>query len=92
MSAAKVALNFARGDITPRQFGPTMRMLPRRASASTCSSSAAPAAPISLNPAEMMIAPRTPASAHSFTKPGTDTARVMMTARSGFSGNAATLG
>ena len=52
-----VAENFKPGTITPRQFGPTMRILPRLASAKTCCSSAAPSGPTSLKPAEMMITP-----------------------------------
>ena len=39
MPAAKVALTPLMGFITPRQFGPTRRMLPRRAWASNCRSS-----------------------------------------------------
>ena len=92
MSAANVALNFKPGTITPRQFGPTMRMWPRRASSKTCCSSAAPSGPISLKPAEIMIAPGMPAAAHSLMMPGTVFGGVMMTARSGLSGSAATFG
>ncbi len=46
------------------------RIRPRRACSSTCRSSSAPSGPISLNPAEMMIAPLTPASTHSPITPG----------------------
>ena len=46
--------------MTPRQFGPTTRIPYRRAASSTWRSSAAPSAPTSLNPAEMMITPLTP--------------------------------
>jgi hypothetical protein len=63
--AAKVALSPEIGFITPRQLGPITRILPRLASRKICCSSATPGAPISLNPAEMMIAPGIPKSAHS---------------------------
>ena len=39
MVVAKVAFRPESGLITPRQFGPMMRILPLRASASTCRSS-----------------------------------------------------
>ena len=89
---AKVAFNPARGLITPRQLGPMMRMRPRLASSSTWRSSSAPALPASLKPAEMMIAPFTPAATHSRTTPGTVLAGVTITARSTLSGTAATVG
>ena len=54
---ANVAFNPTRGAITPRQFGPMIRMLPFRASSSTCRSSSRPCGPVSRNPAEM-IRPR----------------------------------
>ena len=57
---AKVAFRPVSGLITPRQLGPMMRMLPRRASAIIWRSSSAPSGPISLKPAEITIAPRTP--------------------------------
>ena len=69
---AKVAFNPLCGTITPRQFGPTIRILPLRASSMTCCSNSTPAAPVSLNPAEIMTAPGTPASTHSLISPGTD--------------------
>ena len=56
MPAAKVALRPLVGLMTPRQFGPTMRMPPRRASANTRASSSAPAGPVSRKPAEMISA------------------------------------
>ena len=80
--AANVALNAPMGFMIPRQFGPTTRMPCRRAAASTCRSSSTPAAPTSLNPALMMITPRTPASPHSSTRPGAVFGGVTMTARS----------
>ena len=46
------------------------RMLAARASSSSFRSRAAPSAPISLNPAEMTMAPRTPFSPHSLMIPG----------------------
>ena len=89
MPAAKVALRPVRGLMTPRQFGPTTRMRPRRASASTCRSSAAPASPVSWNPAEMITAAGTPRSAHAPTTPGTAGAGVAITARSTAAGTSA---
>ena len=86
MPAAKVALRPVSGLITPRQFGPMMRMRPRRASASTFASSSTPAGPVSLKPAEMMIAFGTPPSTHSPIIAGTVGAGVTMTARSTGSG------
>ena len=71
MLAAKVALRPTCGRITPRQFGPMIRILPRRACARTCFSSSTPASPHSLKPAEIMIAPLAPASTHSPMMPGT---------------------
>ena len=89
---AKVAFRPAKGRITPRQFGPISRIRPRRACSSTCRSSSAPAVPVSLKPAEMTIAPRTPASTHSPIRSGTVGARVAMTARSTGSGTADSFG
>jgi len=80
--AANVAFIPSTGFITPRQFGPTTRIPWRRAAARTSRSSSTPAAPTSLNPALMMITPRTPAAPHSSTSPGADLAGVTMTARS----------
>jgi hypothetical protein len=88
MPAAKVALSFPPGAMTPRQFGPTMRIRPRRASARIWRSSSTPAAPVSLKPAEIMMAPRTPALAQSRMMPGTLAGGVTMTARSTLSGTA----
>jgi hypothetical protein len=89
---AKVALSPETGFITPRQFGPITRIFPRRAAASTCRSSSTPAGPISLNPAEMMMAPFTPTSTQSLMTPTTFAAGVTTTARSTFSGTAPILG
>jgi hypothetical protein len=92
MEAAKVALKPSAGDITPRQLGPMMRMPPRCASARISCSIAAPPGPVSLKPAEMMMADGTPFAVHSRITPGTHAAGVTMTARSGVSGKALTLG
>ncbi len=70
------------GFMTPRQFGPTTRIPCRRAASRTWRSSSTPSAPTSLNPALMMITPRTPAWPHSSTSAGTDLGGVTMTARS----------
>ena len=77
------------GRITPRQLGPMIRIRPRRASSSTSCSSLAPSGPVSLKPAEMMIAPFTPASTHSLITAGTVGAGVTTTARSTGSGTEA---
>ena len=77
---AKVAFKPMCGNITPTQFGPMIRIRPRRARISF--SNSAPAGPDSLNPAEMMTAPLTPAAAHSLTICGTVAAGVAITARS----------
>jgi hypothetical protein len=92
IAPAKVALSPDSGLITPRQFGPITRILPRPASSRSCRSSAAPSAPTSLNPAEMTIAAGTPASTHSRMTPGAAGAGVTTTASSTRSGKAATLG
>jgi hypothetical protein len=65
MPFAKVALNPATGFMIPRQFGPTIRIPLARAVSRMRPSSARPSGPVSLKPAEMMIAarprpPRTP--------------------------------
>src|ERR1044071_1986028 len=85
MPLAKVAFNPLRGFMTPRQFGPIIRIFPRRAWTMTCRSRSAPEGPISLNPAEMMMAARTPASTHWPITSGTVGAGVATTARSTFS-------
>ena len=54
--------------------------------------SARPSAPVSLKPAEMMIAARTPTAAHSSMSAGTPGAGVTMTASSTGSGSSAMLG
>ena len=92
IAPAKVALRPVSGFITPRQFGPMIRMPPRRACSMIRRSSSTPSGPISLKPAEMMIAPWTPASTHSPMMPGTVGAGVTMTARSTGSGTAVMLG
>jgi hypothetical protein len=55
-------------------------------------SSFSPALPISLKPAEMMMAPGTPAWAQSRMTDGTAVAGVQITAKSTFSGTAPMLG
>ena len=90
--AANVALSPSTGFITPRQLGPISRIRPRRACSITRRSSSAPSGPTSLKPAEMMIAPLTPASAHSPMTWGTVGAGVTTTARLTGSGTAAMLG
>ena len=85
---ANVALRPEAGRMTPRQLGPISRMRPRRACSRIRRSRSAPAGPISLNPAEMITAPLTPASAHSPITSGTVGAGVTTTARSIGSGTA----
>ena len=82
MPEAKVALRPVIGFITPRQLGPTVRIRPCRASSRVCLSSSAPSGPVSLKPAEIMIAPPTPASTHSLMICGTVGAGAAMTASS----------
>ncbi len=92
MPAAKVAFSFAVGAMTPRQFGPMMRIPAFRAVARMSCSSATPSGPTSLNPAEMMTTCFTPASAHSRTMAGTEVAGVTITTNSGICGSAFTPG
>ena len=82
MVVANVAFRPEVGLITPRQFGPMIRMFPRRACASSWRSNSTPAGPVSLNPAEMTMAPFTPTSTHSRIMFGTVIAGVTTTARS----------
>ena len=89
---AKVAFRPETGLITPRQLGPMMRIFPRWASANISLSRAAPFSPISLNPADMTIAPFTPLSTHWRITPGTVGAGVTITARSTSSGTSSTVG
>ena len=63
-SLCECRIQSVHGFITPRQFGPMRRIPPRRACVRTSCSSSSPAAPNSRKPAEMMMAPCTPASAH----------------------------
>jgi hypothetical protein len=81
---ANVAFNPMCGNITPTQFGPMIRIFPRRSR--ICLSSSAPVDPHSLKPAEMITAPLTPAAAHSPIIFGTIAAGVAITARSTFFG------
>ena len=69
-----------------------IRIRPRRACSRTCRSSSAPGPPTSLNPAEITIAPRTPASTHSPITSGTVAAGVTITARSTGSGTSPIVG
>ena len=92
MPFAKVALNPATGFMIPRQFGPTIRIPLARAVSRMRPSSARPSGPVSLNPAEMMIAARTPTAAHSSISAGTPGAGVTITASSTGSGTSAMLG
>jgi hypothetical protein len=92
MAPAKVALKPDGGFITPRQFGPTTRILPRLASSRTRRSSSTPSGPVSLKPAEMMMAPFTPACTHSPMISGTAGAGATMTARFTLAGTSETLG
>ena len=92
MAPAKVALKPVGGFITPRQLGPTILILPRLASSRTRCSSSTPSGPVSLKPAEMMMAPSTPASTHSPMMSGTAGAGATMTARSTFAGTSETPG
>ena len=86
MVVAKVAFMPESGLMTPRQFGPMTRMPASCASFSNCRSNSAPSGPISLKPAEITMAPRTPFSPHSRMMPGMDGGGVMITARSTCSG------
>src|SRR5260221_13259501 len=76
---ANVAFRPIEGIITPRQFGPMIRISPRRSWISC--SSFTPPAPVSLNPAETTTAPLTPAAAHSLVRLGTVEAGAAITPR-----------
>src|SRR5271157_3535452 len=88
MAWATEAFRPVNGLITPRLFGPMTRIRPRPAWSMIRRSSAAPSAPISLNPAEATMAARTPASTHSPIRSGTVGAGVATMARSTRSGTA----
>ncbi|MFT5323163.1 MAG: hypothetical protein ACI8P0_001010 [Planctomycetaceae bacterium] len=89
---AKLALSFTCGAITPRQFGPTIRMPSNsRTVASSFCSRASPAGPVSRKPADRTMTPRIPAAPHSATMSGTESARVQTIARSTSSGKSRTL-
>ena len=92
IAPAKVALRPPGGRMMPRQFGPTIRICPARASSRISCSNFTPSSPISLKPAEITTAPFTPASTHSRMMPGTVGAGVTMTARSTGSGTSVTDG
>ena len=75
--------------ITPRQFGPTTRMLWARANAASSRWSRAPSAPSSWNPELITTAVGTPASAASATADSTLAAGTAMMARSTGAGRSA---
>ena len=87
-----VALRLVLGLIIPIQFGPIILMLYCLANSIIFSSKAFPSAPISLKPAETIIAPFIPAFPHSSTTPGTVDAGVAIIAKSHDSGTAITVG
>ena len=93
--STNVAFSFVRGRITPMQFGPPFtssasilaRSLPYFFfNSRILSSSALPFAPVSLKPAETIIAPFTPAFPHSSMTAGTVFAGVAIMAKSTVSG------
>src|SRR5215204_2529457 len=92
IAPAKVALRPVGGFMTPRQLGPTILILPRLASSRTWRSSFAPSDPVSLKPAEIIMAPSTPASTHSRIISGTAGAGATMSARSTLAGTSETEG
>ena len=88
---AKVAFSPRTGFITPRQFGPISRILPRIVRA-ICRSSSWPCSPCSLKPAEMTMPAGMPSSTDSAMRSGTVSAGVVTTTRSTLSGRSRTLG
>ena len=79
-------------DITPRQFGPTRRMLFSRATRSISRCISAPSGPSSPSPDEMTTTAETPASAASSTAARTRAAGTAMIARSTCAGTSASRG
>ena len=78
----KDALRPIDGRSMPMQFGPRMRTSASRATASTRASSALPASPVSLKPAESTMAAGTPARPACAMMSGTAGAGAATTARS----------
>src|SRR5271165_2207056 len=91
IECAKVAFNPRTGFITPRQFGPISRILPRMIWEMRASSSL-PCSPCSLKPAEITMPAGTPAATDSARTSGTESAGVVTTTRSTLSGSSETLG
>ena len=87
-ASLNVALSRSSGSllITPRQLGPTSRMLCDRARSSISRWRAAPSAPISWNPDEITTAVRTPAAPASRSASSTRAAGTATMARSTCSG------
>ena len=85
-TGSKVVLIPWCGSMSPRQFGPMIRIPYWRAIARTSSSSIRPASPASRNPEEMMMTSGIFFSPASFTTCGTPFAGIATTATSTFSG------
>ena len=92
--SVKVALRRTSGAvlITPRQLGPIRRVPPSRQMLSSSRCRAAPSSPLSVNPAEITSRALAPAWVHSRATSHTCAAGTAITARSTFSGSAATEG
>jgi len=90
--APKLALSLADVLATPRQLGPRKRTPAARARPTVCSSSAKPAGPVSLKPAEMTTAAWVPLSPRAPIASGTSGAGRTITARSGALGSEAMSG
>ena len=88
---ANVAFSPRTGFITPRQFGPISRILPRMICV-ICASRSLPCSPCSLNPAEITMPAGIPAATDSARTSGTLSAGVVTTTRSTLSGSSETLG
>ncbi len=93
-ASEKVALKETSGSVlrTPKQFGPMIDIRYRWTRARRSASSATPAPPTSLNPAEITTRPRVPARPSSSTTPPTFAAGTMTIPSSGASGSEATSG
>ncbi len=85
-TGSKVVLIPWCGSMSPRQFGPMIRIPYFCALASTCSSICRPPSPASRNPDEIMIRSGTFFSPASVTSSGTPLAGIATTATSTFSG------
>jgi len=90
--STNVALRFVLGRIMPMQLGPIMRMPYFFFISRILFSSALPSMPVSLKPADTMIAPFIPAFPHCSTISGTVFAGVAIMARSTGSGISFTVG